>query len=458
MRSSIALRTATIGPGFAPDALGADCRSGDIRPALARVALFILFFGEGMAITVQYFVAYFSWDLPDWLVSRYNLLVTLPALLVGIPCYVEHKGLAKSAPVVCCVLWMAASLSWTDPTEWGRGMLALAGIATTLPTAALIVRTDLHEECSLWLCASFMTSVMLAVLLGMESVGGRFGDVVEGDAIVMNSNGVGCSAALLLLLIYRMYETRRRGAKSQPGRLSNRVYTIYLPALALGAAVLVGMSVSRTAAIALAAPLLIILVWNIGRGNAIAVRISLFLGLLGSLLFIADFIAPWLERFGNDEIGTFNGRTDIWESGWELASRLQFNWVHGLGLGGLDKFLGDATGYGVVHPIDGILRCHSHNQYLEWMLELGLVGTVLGMWLVREMVRAAWRLDWGDRTIHRRALLLYFALLGLAAGVVTKSETWPAVGPLLWAILTPRRQEPGERKTHDCQRHARTPL
>ncbi len=426
-------------------AIRSNCRSADYQMALTKGALFILFFGEGLTLVVPYVAACCSVSLSTWYVTRYNLLVTLPAALLGTWHYVKYGGIAKSAPLVGCVLWMAATLTWTEPTELGRGMVIFVGVAITLPLAALIVRTGLHKECSLWFSASFVVSLLLAFFHGMESTDGRFGDVVEGGDVVMNSNGVGCDAAIVLLLIYRLYEVH--GAVHRRRGLPGAVYTFYLPALALGAAVLGSMSVSRTAAVSLGASVLVSLVWNVAKGSAVAFRILAILIFLGCLSFALGALDPWLERFTDNDIGSLNGRTDIWECGRDLAADLKINSFLGLGMGSSDKFLGCATGWGVVHPTDGILRCHSHNQYLEWFLELGLVGVVLGMWLMQKIVRTAWRLDQHDRTIHRRALLVYLVLFGVA-GVVIRMEVWPAIGRCCGHFL---RHDRERRDVNDCR-------
>ena len=95
------------------------------------------------------------------------------------------------------------------------------------------------------------------------------------------------------------------------------------------------------------------------------------------LVLVLGWHGGWLERFTDDDLCSLNGRTEIWKLGWELIATFDVDWVRGLGLGGCDKFLATATKVGAVHPHDGILRCHSHNMYLELAIELGAVGVVL---------------------------------------------------------------------------------
>ena len=192
------------------------------KRSLTRAALWVLFVGEGWAISVPYFANRFPGLLPEWLVSRYSLLAALPALLISLPDYAASRGIVKSVPFLAWLGWMTISLLWVDPTEIGRGMVVLASLAITVPTATLIARTGLKNTGSLWFGAALIGSLLLATLTGMESIGGRFGDVEEGNVVVMNSNSVGMATALILLLMYRLYEQRSRAAparriRPQPG-------------------------------------------------------------------------------------------------------------------------------------------------------------------------------------------------------------------------------------------------
>lgn len=410
-------------------------------PALAKLSLFLLFFGQGLAITVPYFALRFGPPIPDWMVSRFGLLTTLPALVVGVRYYSSYTGIAKSATLLTCLSWMVVSLLWVDSTEVGRGLLILTGMAVTLPLAAVVARTGLHQQCALWFCSAFAGSILLAIASGMESVGGRFGDVYEGDEVVMNSNGLGLTAVFVLLLVYLIYEERLRGGPS-PGTAIGITRRRLLPFLAMFAIAICLMSVSRTAAVTLGVVFLMVLAWHCTRGSALAVRILLGLVLLVGILYALDLQTSWAERFTDRDLTSLNGRTDIWSSGGYLMEQMNVDALPGLGIGGADKFLGMAMGEGVVHPIDGILRCHSHSMYVDWFLELGVVGVALGLWLGLHLLRLTWRLDRQDQAIHRRALLAYFLVFGVAA-VPFKAEAWPAMGALFWATLSPRANRKG---------------
>jgi O-Antigen ligase len=410
-------------------------------PAFANLSLFLLFFGQGLAITVPYFVQRFNPPTPDWMVSRFGLLTTLPALVVGFRYYFSYAGIAKSAALLTALSWMGLSLLWVDSTEVGRGQLILTNMAVTLPLAAVVARTGLHQQCALWFCEAFVSSMLLAIGSGMESVDDRLGDVYEGDAVVMNSNGLGLTALFVLLLIYLIYEQQHRCVPVQ-GTSRGAPRRRLLPLLALGALAMCLLSVSRTVAVALGILFLMVLSWHCARGSALAVRVLLGLVLLLGILFALDLQSAWVERFTDQDMTSLNGRTDIWSSGGYLMGQMNIGSLWGLGMGGADKFLGVAMGEGVVHPIDGILRCHSHSMYVDWFLELGVVGLVLGLWLGLHLLRVAWQLDRQDGAIYRHALLAYFVIFGVV-GVPFKAEAWPAMGTLLWAALTPRANRKG---------------
>lgn len=407
-----------------------------------KAALFVLFVGEGMALVVPWIGAHTGVGVLVWYVSRFNLLVALPAISLGVWKYGEYRGTAKSVPLICCICWMAVSLAWVDPTEVGRGLLTFAGIVVTLPLAALLARSGLQEQCTLWFCTSLVGSFYIAVLCGLENTfTGRWGDVEEANCLVMNSNSLGIGAAFVLLLICWLYENR--GVAGNRHTLSCTAYAWYLPCLALGAFVLCAMSVSRTSIIVVVVSVGVILAWHVRKGSVIALRIAAtlaFFAIGGSLLLMSESFSVWGERFSDEDVGSLNGRVDIWTAGLDLAVSSEVGFLTGLGAGGADKFLGYATGVGVVHPIDQILRHHSHNQYVECLLEFGVVGVALGAWLAYEMIVAAKWLDQRDGTMTRHAILVFFALYGLA-GVTFKMEGWPAVGALLWTFLSPQQED-----------------
>ena len=403
---------------------------------MAQTALWIFFIGEGIAIAFPYLVGRSSPSLPDWFQRFYSLLVALPAVVLGIRPFLSYRGIAKAAPIIACLLWMGVSLTWTDPTEVGRGMLVYASVLIILPLTALIVQCRCIEQGCLWFGAAFVGSLIVSILSGMESLGDRLGDLVDEDTTVMNSNSLGCGAVLVLLLVYRLYE-QRRSALAERTELPMPIYAVALPAVALAALGLCLLSASRTAVAILAVGTALSLLWHIGCGSRIAIRISTVVALLVPALYWLGWFQRALERFGDEDLGSLNGRTDIWQSGWNFVWNSGISPVWGCGLGGVNKLLARAFGWGVEHPVDGILRLHSHNQYLEWILELGTVGGALGLWLVLTLLRQAWRQDRADHVLHRRLLMLFFLSFGMA-GVIYKSETWLAVGPLMLAFLTPR--------------------
>jgi O-antigen ligase len=403
---------------------------------LAKVALFILFFGEGMETIISYVIQYSSLNVPYWIENRFNILVSVPAIIIGITYYFSYSGIAKSKTVIGCILWMTVSLTWLDPTEIGRGTLLLTQFLITLPIATVIVRTNYQEKCILWFCGTFVLSMLFVIFSNADYILDRFGDISENGVVVMNSNGVGLMAICVLLLIYRLYEERRFSVKQYCSQ-SKFIYQIVLPCFSVCAFLVFWISISRTAAVILAILLFIIVAKHIKENSTTIVYLLLVLPLTGYLLFDSEIVTAWSERFFSDDVSTFNGRIDIWQSGWSMASLSQFNWIHGLGLGGVDKFLGYAMNQGVIHPRDGILRLHSHNLYLEWLMELGFVGAVLGIYLCWTMFRIARRLDIQNRSINRQLILIYLAIYSFS-GVPIKAGWWPAIGSLVWAILTPK--------------------
>lgn len=409
---------------------------------LGRAALVLLFSSGGMAFVVPYLDSRWSLGLPEVLVSRFYLLGALPALLLGVRSFRTHAGFAGSWSVLLFTLWAAATLAWVDPTERGRSLLTIVGLAITLPLAALVNRHAYHRVSALCLGLGYVLSLLVVIASDPTDLG-RFGDFVVDDATVMNSNQVGCLGVIIVVLMYGLVVTRpAAGSLAQ-----RRVEPLWLPAvIAVLALMFVIMTVSRTAGLALAVVVSLIWLRHASRLRSV-IFLSPMLATIGFGALVALGAAErWQARFSDADVRTFNGRTEIWDAIWDVNREAGWGRMYGLGCGGIDKILGEELGEGNVHPVDGIRRMHSHNLYLEWITELGLVGLGLLLILAARAMPLARHLDRRQGAVWRTCLLLSLAIIG-AAGVPTKWAAFPAIGAILWASLSPlsRNAEPDRR-------------
>jgi hypothetical protein len=427
----------------------------DIRAVetyLSWGAIILLGLGSGMACMVRYLDLRWSLNLPDWFVFRFPLLITIPALCLGTRHFCKHGGFARSWGLIFLVLWTAASSLWVDPTERGRSLLIIVGLGVTLPLAALINRLGCQRQLSLWLGMGYAAGI-LAVILSSPQDLGRFGCFTVNDIRVMDSNELGCFSVVIFVLMYRLVAGGRRrdpglsrGASVGPSILASMIKrkdakvagiyrTFWLPLMiGLLAAMITSLTVSRTAGLALAVILPWIWVKHAVKNPGLAAITPLIVAAaIGMVLWLA-VADDWQARFTDSDIRTLNGRTDIWDAANAVNRSLGWRLIHGLGCAGIDKVLGEELGEGQIHPIDGIQRRHSHNLYLEWLSELGIIGAALAIWVGLSAGMAASRRDRREGSISRRSLLIVLAIVSVA-GVPTEWAGFPALGALLWAEL-----------------------
>ncbi len=406
---------------------------------LTLLALGIFGFGSGMAFLAHYLDARWSLGLPRWTVSRFPLLVIVPAILAGAPYFAKYMGLAWSWSLILFGAWMAASVLWVDPTERGRGLVISVSFMISWSLAGLIHRIGAQRWFAIWLGLGYTAGVVGAILSGAQSRAGRFGCFVFDGTRLANSIELGCISVAIAVIMYGLTATR---ASERRGRRGTAIEPLWLPIMIGLLAVAVTLAtVTRTAGLALAVAGVLICARHVKRTLVI----------MPAILAVALVILPaipwrsvggqWESRVTGDDLSTANNRTAIWTAAMAINERQGWRSVLGLGCGGLDKALGEELGGGRRHPADGIRRVSSHNQYLEWLCELGVVGVVLAAWLGWVSLRSARKLDHRDGTVQRTALLVVLAIVGLAAAA-TKFAMFPGLAALLWAMLAaPRRRQ-----------------
>ncbi len=398
-------------------------------PFSYRAALIILFVGSGLIPAMNFLNLRWSLGIPGIITDRATLLVCLPAFCIGIKDYLNYGGFAKSPPIVFTLVWIAATVLWVDPTERGRSLVCVVTLLVTIPICAFVRATDAFGKSARYFGISFLCG-MIAVQLSSPVFVGRWGDFAVGDQVVMNSNEIGFICAIVAILIYAAWQ--EGFAASQK---SSSHPWIFPAVCGTTACAFAAMTVSRSAGASLAVASFGIWFHHARRSVGMIIMTPILIGMLGVGIFTLGIADHWLERLNDSDTSTLNGRTEIWDAIAAVQRRLGLNCVWGLGCAGIDKALGEELG-GVVHPIDGIQRMHSHNMYLELAVELGLVGIFLVGTLSISMLRAAMALGRRDNTPWRSLLLLCIAVFS-AAGVPTKVGCFPAIGALVLAALSP---------------------
>jgi O-antigen ligase len=104
-------------------------------------------------------------------------------------------------------------------------------------------------------------------------------------------------------------------------------------------------------------------------------------------------------------------RFDLWRSAGQM---LRDHPIFGIGL---DQFLNQYQGpYADINRTTERWLSHPHNFVLDWWLSLGIMGVLVGGWLVMRAARAGWRL--GHRLDGRTQALARAALAGLTVAAV----------------------------------------
>lgn len=316
------------------------------------------------------------------------------------------------------VLLAFASMKWSfDPhTTFLRALrlLPLVGLAVLYAQAFTLERT--LRIIVIAFLGSAICSIFMAVVVpsyGLDRLGEIYAHSWRGALI--NKNGTGFTYALGVVLCVFAWKMRATG-----------------PKLALGTAALCGLIVLRadstTAVIAVviaAAPTALLLAL---RQQASSVKLLLLLLLLGVSIGIVMLVveAPdILHALGKST--SFNGRTPIWEAAWNAA------WQKPL-LGHAFAFWGfDYPERNQVWADIGLPAPHSHNSWLDLVVQLGIVGwALIALLTVIALARACY--CWA--ILGRSEAILPFALLVV---LIVRSQmevqfTEPATDGLFWLV------------------------
>jgi O-antigen ligase len=137
-----------------------------------------------------------------------------------------------------------------------------------------------------------------------------------------------------------------------------------------------------------------------------------------------------LHRFANDDIGTLNGRTRLWQAVFEHfeASRLL-----GEGMGAADALLRKLN---VTHEDGGFIGRTPHNLFVSTLYDHGIVGVVLLLVLFIALAWGLWRLSpvSADHRVFRAAAIA--TLVNVAILSFEMPDFWKqSIGPYIWVIL-----------------------
>ena len=376
----------------------------------------------------------------------FDLILMLPAVLLGSICWWKGRSYARSWPVVLCVALVWISLFYPGNVEIQRGSLIAALVTIPLPLAALIVEQRAWAFCAkvyVWANAAMMMAALWfesRVEHNIFQVLGRFGFLVraDGSGHTGNPNQLGGQLAFAAVVAFILYLKSSEEREERTNANMPDLYLVLMVFLSTGCL----LTASRGAFFSWlpAMGLLFFLgTGNLSRSRArdlVALSTAGLLVVMG--LLVAGKATPWerlQERLGDRQnLGSLSNRTQIWGAALKAwQSHPDFVW-RGTGIGMADDVLGQYSPM----PDDndeGVLRKNCHNGVIEWLLSLGILGIVGGACLAGSVAFQTFQLDSRDRNIGRSAMIICVVIFAMTA-VSYRHKCWPATGALVLAMLT----------------------
>ena len=330
-----------------------------------------------------------------------RLILLLLAILLLVPLALTHTGTQRRPSrwslgwlgAAAFVLSMAVSLSWSPTLRLGTLLTwcAALGVGLSLmPWPRGRVRL-LCEELGVWVGGALGSVAFLQWALGARGVAVHAG---QG-----NANWLGTSLGLTLpLSVGALCRARSRGS-----RVAMLGHGVALVAQLMGL-VLSGSRVAWVALVVTGVVLGSLWALELRRKNRAAHPGSLStlsVASLPALLFAASLAAAWLpksnSRAEHEAMASLAGRFHIWRASVEAAHEA-LPWGHGLGSFGA-AFL-DAQGEQLGGlPLPAVTQrwvnaTTAHNDYLQFLVEGGLLGLALFLVLMGFVARNLWREQW----------------------------------------------------------------
>lgn len=422
---------------------------------MGRLALKLAFFVLGFSFMLLKINELFALGTP--LVFAASLL--LPAAVLGGLAWWSVDSFARSWPVVLCVAISTLGMLYAGAEENRRGLAAATYLILVPPIAALIVK----HRCW-WLCARVYVLANASALawalwleyrqhgLALLFSARRFGFLWSNDRTMKlaNPNMVGVQLAFAAVLAFALYlkETSRDNERSGVPRRGGLLGLGCLGLLVLGCL----LTASRAAFVAMAAGLLVLLLWE--TKNQLPSRLKglvaagCVLAALTAFVVVSSGFRPWHTlgtRFDSiTSVVTASGRVNLWTKACQAwCSDSRVFWV-GTGTGTAPEMFSLANRFTMG---DGITICpiDTHNTFCEWLLSYGVLGLVAGVPLVFVVGGRAQRLDRRDGMVTRRAILLCFFLTAMNL-VAFYDMFFVAAGALVLAMLSdpPPLPDPGD--------------
>lgn len=339
---------------------------------LRKIAILLLFFMIGMRpmLSLLWPASVPIFSTPENFIWVFSLICASTQLVIWI---LNDNIIAKK--ILCgLIFYVMASLSWLDATEYSRGIYVSGMIIFPILMAVMIKGSGLYRQCA----ASYIFGALLSLLVlllyqvffGQGLITERFGNIITDGGNRLNPNGLASHLAVAALFCFFL-----TSSYSGTGRVKSPYFLISL--LLLGAVILTG---SRTSLLALFSVYIVFRlrgrdVWII-RGIAFLLIVPLVFILFSEVSFSSG---SYIQRFIDlDNIYSLGSRVQIFIPAYDVMVSGYNNLFFGVGSGGSWKALGAVADHpSINYTGDNIPRLHSHNGFLEIILNWGLLGALI---------------------------------------------------------------------------------
>lgn len=396
-------------------------------------SIIFTYFGLGFSLALPLIIR--QW-LGEWLPGNrwsfqfalLEMLIGLPAMIVGIYGWPKCKNFAKATPVLLCVGLAFLSLLWVDKTEIRRTTMWLYRL-----TAVILCASALGFSSKLWVVAAkayiigvFSATIMIFIM-GFNGFEGYASVLLDYNHIInRNSSSIMVGMSILLAFIC-MY----RGHFIFPQSL------FYILGIAFFFVLLVA-GASRTAIVGVVGAVTMML-WFSGKSNKITAILASFVPVVAAVILIApSSFLHVCERFTKSDIYTANHRTELWSMGVSGMLKDPSLVLLGCGIGGVDKMLGRevVTCEGIINKrtSNNIVVVNSHSLVVEYLFTFGLLGIVPGLFCIKKIFAQGLRQEMSTRSGYYVPLIVFAGLISIT-GQILATHIIIVVGSLVLASL-----------------------
>jgi O-antigen ligase len=193
------------------------------------------------------------------------------------------------------------------------------------------------------------------------------------------------------------------------------------------------LTLSRTITLSLILTIVFIFVSLVLKNNfkekKVLVRTLLITGVSIILFIVILLNTPLSSRFK----GLLqDDRIEIWKVIWDLIGRFDIYSFFGYGLGSSDMMIGKYF-HGALAGSDGILRFSAHNLYFDWLLQTGLIGFGILLYLLGKTIKVNWK-SLNSNNIDTFLVSTFFLICSF--GINTFGHySWPVIVGLIFSTL-----------------------